>query len=568
MGDENLKKKIRFLILLLAITIFTVACEKVDLKQLSENKNNQEKNIEPSYGGVINLPLTNLKTLNPLLNQNELYYYFNKLIFESLFEFDDNLDLRPELAESYSIENNGRTISIKLRDDAYWHDGEALTAEDIIFTLECIKTLGASSTYGSLISQGIGALGDYNLNTAINITGSGKNISVDFDKAYGNNLEVLTFPILPAHIFENVVDGTREKDFKMIGTGPFKYKSYTNFKELRLVANEEYREGRPYLDEVVGKILGTREDTLRAFETGQVNTLVTMGTEWEKYGKNSRMKLVEYASANYEFLGFNFKNPLFSSPGGKFIRKAIAYSIDRDKLIEKIYLGHGTKTDVPIHPDSWLKIEGRYDYDLDKAREELKKAGLGVRDGEGYYLDANNKRISFRILTNSLNPLRRGTADLLKKSLKDLGFEAEIFPNSDYLTSASEDEIKAQWDLVEAEIKRGNFDILVAGWEHSVIPEISFMFHSSKLGRGNYINYGDPSTDRFLENAFYSGTSRENKVKAYEKLERNLMENLPYISLLYKNKALIMDKRYHGKSNPSFYDPYRGVEKLYIYEEK
>lgn len=557
--------KYKILTVCLSLILLITACGAEDLK-INSSDNKIEENKKPNYGGVINLPLTNMSTLNPLLNENELYYYFNKLIFESLFEFKEDLDLKPELAESYTIEDGGKTLRIRLKDGVLWHDGESFSAEDVIFTVDCIKALGQNSIYYNLIEQGIGAFGGFNLNSGVVFSGSGLDLVVEFDKSYSNSLEILTFPIIPKHSYKHIQEAISPKDFKLIGTGPFKFDSYGEFKELRLIANEDYRDGRPYLDQVVGKVLDTREDTLRAFETGQVNTLVTMGTEWEKYGKNSRMRLVEYASSNYEFLGFNFNNELFKSPQGKFVRKAMAYAIDRDSLIDKVYIGHATKADLPIHPDSWLKIDGKYKYDLEKAHEEMKKAGFGVRDSEGYYLDENNKRLSFNLLTNTLNPLRFATADSIRRNLKELGIEIVIVPETRALNTTTEAEINNQWELVQKQISGGDFDLVVSGWEHSVIPEISFMLHSSKFGQGNYIRYVNPSTDRFLEDAFYSGLSRESKLKAYEKLERNLLENLPYVSLVYKNKALIMDKRYLGETNPSFYDPYRGIERLYLPE--
>lgn len=558
-----MNSKMKILIMTLCISLFVVGCGLEPVENDHKEAVEIEK-LEPEYGGEINLPLTNIKTLNPLVNKNELYYYFQKLVYESLFEIDNSFNITPKLAESYSIGDEGKVVNIKLRDDVYWHDGEKLKAEDVIFTLECIKSLGTSSMYGSLINQGLNTLDNFNLNKDIVATGSGSDLTITYTHPYGNNLEVLTFPIIPSHLFNGAKEGIKEKDFPLVGTGPFVYDSYAEFKELKLVGNETYRDGKPYLDRVVGNILDSREDTLRAFETGQINSIVDMGINWEKYGKNSRMKLMEYTSSSYEFLGFNFKNPIFEGKKGKQLRQAIAYSLDRETIIDKAYLGHGKLTDAPLQPNSWINIDMKYDYDLEKANKEMNLAGYKNKDEEGYFIDGNGKRLSFRLLTNSSNSFRFNAADMVRKNLKTLGIEVVVVPESQSGNTLTQEEINAQWNEVQNLTKQGNFDMVLSGWDFSYIPELNFIFHSGKAQGDNFISYANENTDKLLEEVAYSGGSRDKKQDSYKKLDRNLIDNLPYVSICFKNKALIMDKKFYGENQPTFYNPYRNFDKVFI----
>lgn len=560
-------RKNRLLAILVCVALVITSCKKIDIEKISTEKLEKPEEAKPEYGGEISLPLVGLSTLNPLLSKNESYYYFNKLIYESMFEFDENLDIVEKLAESYSLEENGRIVNIRLRDDVFWHDGQKLKAEDVIFTIEAIKSLGLSSSYGSLINQALGGLDRINLSSVIEAEGSGRELRIIFDRVYGNNLEALTFPIIPAHVFSNIKEALAKDDYRLLGTGPYKFKSYRKSKELILERNEDYRGGRPYLEKVVGRIMASEEDAIRAFETGQINAAVMEGTDWEKYGKSNRMKLIEFATPNYEFLGFNFSRDIFAGPSGVHLRKAIAHAIDRDSIVGKVYLGHGVKADLPIHPDSWLNKAGSYEYDLKLANEEMKKAGYSLKDGEGFYLDDKQERLKLRLLTNSLNPMRFGSSDIIRRNLKELGLELELVPENPNLANTSSEEFDSQWNLVQGELARGNFDLVLAGWQQSIIPDPSFMFHTRNLGSSNFIRYSNETTDRLLEEAFYAGQSREDKLRAYEKLEKNLMSMMPYASICYTHKALLIDRQYYGEANPSFSDPYRGLDRIFTLED-
>lgn len=93
----------------------------------------------------VSLPLTGFKTLNPLFIDNLSYYHFSKLIFEGLFEYDENLQPVPRLASTYTISEDGRTVEIVLRTDVLWHDGKTLDSNDVVFTVQSMKQTGEDS---------------------------------------------------------------------------------------------------------------------------------------------------------------------------------------------------------------------------------------------------------------------------------------------------------------------------------------------------------------------------------------------------------------------------------------
>lgn len=570
-----MKIKSKIILILLAISILITACQPMS-ERLSKTVQDEEKkeekiDLEPVEGGEISLPLTNFSTLNPLLTENQYYYNFTKLIYEGLFEFDDDLNVVELLASEYNIIENGKVVEIVLKGDVKWHDGVVLSAEDIIFTIETIKNAGSNSIYGELLSKGIASYENPNINNIINATGSGNNLRISFDRATSNNLEVLTFPIIPKHVFGTIGEALKTDNYKIVGTGPFKYESYTNMKGLNLVANTEYRNGRPYLDRVSGKVLDNEEDVLRAFETGQVNMALSVGIDWEKYGKNSRVKIVEYVSSDYEFLGFNFQKEIFAEEKGNDLRKAIMYGINRESIVDRIYLGHATVNDLPIHPESWLNSESSntYGYSKEKSIAKLEKAGFKEKDESGFYKKDNGERLSLDLITDTLNPIRNGIALSIKDDLSGIGIEINIVPEAVRTKSTTNGQIQEQWISIKDKIGRGDFDIALSGWRLSTIPDLSFMFHSGHIGRDfNFIRYSDADMDSKLVNSLNQGGSRDSKKNAYADLSEALVNKLPYGSLFFRNKALLLDKKIQGKINPNVFNPYRGIEKIFLNTEE
>lgn len=556
-----------------------MGCEgnKMRLDMGTNSEDSATINAEgPVEGGQIILPLTNFDTLNPLKTENKSYYHFSKLIFEGLFEFDKDLNVKEQLAESYEIRDEGRSIQIKLKDNILWHDGEKFKADDVAFTINTIKYSSADSIYGEMLVEALGAHGSTNIGKIIDISVlDDLNLIIKFDNSYSNNLEVLTFPIISRHTFEqgnrnnvNIASALAIDDYKVLGTGPFKFTGYEKKKQITLKSNENYRDGKPYIDEIIGRVIGTESDILTAFETGQINVATTIGVDWDKYSQNKRINILEYTSPNYEFLGFNFSKEIFSGEDGQGLRRAIAYGIDRQSIIETVYLGHGTQTDVPIHPSSWLLSDdaNSYGYNLDEAKKELKKIGWEDLDGDGLLEDSNGGKISLNILTNSYNLMRLKTAEMIKEDLLKLGIVVNI-QLDDEKEDITRDDIESQWAKTNESLSRGDYDIVLLGWQLSPISELTFALHSSNIySNTNLIKYSNVEMDDVLEETFFMGT-RDRKVDLYKNLQKLIVDDLPYVSLFFKNKALLVDSKIVGDLDPIFLNPYKGIEKCYIPEE-
>lgn len=565
------------------LTISLIGCG-ID-NQLEDNKGKQNEGdsidnkevYEPVYGGEIVVPISYIKTFNPLLSSDKSLYYFNKLIYESLFDFDEKLNLRKILVEDYKVSQDGQTIDIKLKDNITWHDGHKFTASDVKFTIDVIKYGASDVLYKDMLSTAFKAAKPTDIQHILNVKIiDDLNLQIHFDRTYSNALESLTFPIIPKHQF--VEEGVKinrktylkalSDDIIPIGTGPYKFNEYNKLKWVELVRNDDWWNGRPYISKIIGKVLPDNELAVISFETGQLDLTRSEGVDWEKYAQNNMVGIYEYVTQKYEFLGFNFKNELINSEKGVALRKAIAYGINRDNIINKVYLGHATKVDVPIHPDSWLLSQKNniYNYNVNKAKEILNEAGWKDSNNDGILEDENGNKLSFRLLTNSYNPLRLKTANMIIEDLRAIGIE--VVPQYDTsIDNIDSETANRQWDDMINKIQKGDFDLVLLGWELSLLPDLSFAFHSTQIDEGsNFINYKNESMDELLVKAFRA-TTRAEKKSVYEEIQKLIVEDLPYVSLFFRNSAILIDNKVKGDIKPNFANIYNNIEKWFIPEE-
>lgn len=551
----------KFRLYLLAVLILTsslLGCSP-DLDIMNNDIPVDEIDYLILEGGEVHLPLTPFSTLNPLMTNNTSYHYFSKLIFEGLFEFNENLEARPRLAEDYTIMENG--ILVNLRKDVYWHDGQQLTANDVVFTINAINSYNGEGTYVNLKDTALGAFapeGSWFINAK---KLDDFNLEIYFPFGFSNIKEVLTFPIIPSHL-----SPAHETDnYLPIGTGPYMFDSYEKNRSIKLVANKNYRGGQPSISIVIGKVLEDEDLFLTAFEAGQIDFTPSQGVDWDKYKEKSKINIMEYVSSEYEFLAFNFGNEIFQGENGSKLRQAINYGIDRQEIIEKIYLGHGTTSDVPINPISYLSSPSslKYGYNPDKAKEILANLGYLDLDGDGLVEDVDGNRLTLRLMTNSTNLYRVRTCQLIADDLKALGIDVVSDFNPDHNADISEEEILEQWDAFNNRIKSGDFDIVLLGWDISAIPELSFLFHSSQVGKNNFIKYENPELDQVLLELSNSMTN-DLKYEKYNKVQDMISEDLPYMSLFFRNKAILYNSEIIGDLNPTFFNPYMGLEKCFM----
>lgn len=434
------------------------------------------------------------------------------MMFESLVKSDFNGQPIPGLATSWKFDKPSLTYTFNLRKGVKWHDGKPFTAKDVKATFDMYIDPDSLNTYKT----------DYESIQSVTIV---DDYTVKF-KLKENNVFFLTGgpasagAILPAHLFPNGVKDYNAKNSKFgrnpIGTGPFKFKEWKTAERVVLVANKDWWDGRPYLDEIVTRILPDANVEALNLIKGDVDFVEKLNPRTlSEVAKNKNLKTITYDEGRFDYVGWNNKNPIFAD---KKVRQAMNYALDRQAIVSKIYLGKAYLGTGPMHPT--LPQENKnvkpYPYDLKKAAELLDEAGWkkgsdGIRAKDG-------KKLELEVTYNNGNTNRQKIAQVFAADLKKLGIKANV---RGY-----------EWSLYLDKYLKGELDMFVLAWggyDGATLEHKGF-FHSSAIpdlekgtAGNNRMRVDYPKVDKILED-YLTEEDASKRNKLYQELHAFLAE--------------------------------------------
>ena len=511
----------------------------------------------PQMGGELKVPLMAPDSFNPLLTQSRDILNFLNLIFEHPLVLDEKSRPAPSLVEKWEVSEDGRTWTFHVRKDVKWQNGQAMTGEDILFTFQALQ------------SGKLGSFYEKNLAGNVNIVEAGLRNNdpytffVRLAEPSSEILDIMTFPVLSKNVYRSPEFMQKEKgnlSMTPIGTGPYQADPSQpyNGTSMKLVRNEAWWNGKPYIDTILARVYQTNEEARVALGKGEMDLVDTMAVYANNYSDLDKITGYKYLTENYEFLALNLDNPLFSD---RNVRKAIAYAIDRKDIISRVYLNNAETVDVPIPSNSWLYDSAYriYDYDEKRASKLLKEAGWADSDGDGVLdktVEGEKQDLTFTILTNSDNDFRRDVAELISKHLSLVGFRVQ--------TEA------VDWEQLQGEnMQKHKFDAILTGYYLDYVPDLRFAFHSSQIGKGknNFYRYQNPELDSLLDTAAAAYKEKDKK-KAYQKIQEHLVEELPVISLYFRTGSLLVNNRVHGVKKVRELNLYNDIKNWYLMDEK
>ncbi len=545
---NTLVKKIAFFALILILLCGACACEQTGQVSEGETQPQEEEKVEdtgPVRGGTLTLQSYNADTLHPLLTKSNSNIQVLGLIYDSLITFDDQLNVVPGLAESWQVSDDGMTWTFQLRKDVKWHDGTGLTANDVDFTFKAINDKRYDSVY-QYNTQSVArfeVVDEYTFRVVLN-------------RPYGGFIRMMYFPVLPKHQLQGLEIKSVDQDFKPIGTGPYRFAEYTPMKEIKLKASDTWwKDQSPYINEVIVRLMPDNQTALYALEAKEADFVVTDVVDWKKYNGKENIRTKEFLTGAYEFIGVNFNHNVLSD---KAVRKAMAYAIDRETIIDEVLLGHARLSDVPMMPGTALYDESAYSYWLDreKAIELLNQAGWTDSDNDGVLdkeIEGVVTPLAFELVTNNENMIREKSAEMIAAHLKDIGMNVTLK--------------KAPWDDLKEMVDTKNFDAVLTGFDLAPSMDLSFAFHSEEIERGtNFISYRNAEMDDLLFQTFRAVDAAQSR-QAYAKLQKLIVEDVPYISLYFRTSAVIYNGRLRGDINPISTNLYNDINKWYLLQQ-
>jgi len=505
----------------------------------SEETENKEKVITATAGELINdrsdnevvLAMRTTSTLNPLLNEDASVDSVLRIMYRPLIDIDESGKPVSSIAESWYYSEEGTVLNVKLKEGLTWHDGSDITSDDIIYSVNVLKEAGENAVYKECVQK---------------ITDCVKkdrySLEVRFDGAYSGNVYSMSFLPVSRNWERN-----SGKKVDALGNGSYAFESFTPAKELVLKASENSFGQKPEIETVRVRMTTDADTDIYSFSQRITDCVDAEENAMGKYELGKNAEKHSYVSNYYDFIGFNFKNSILSE---RNIRKAVAFSVPLDGIIDGVYLSNAIKTPTPISPESYLydNTVKKYDYSLEEAKDYLEASGFIVgaeSDIRVRHKEDEVQKLSFSLLVNEESDERTQIARKVAEELRAIGFEIiiEEVPFEDYVNR----------------LENSEFDMFLGGWEMSVVPYPGFMFSSSQINGGtNYISYSSAKMDELLSEA-YSSVSNTLILENYSALQHEIAEELPYVSLVYRKSALFTDKRLSGVIKPYKNDCYKTI---------
>ena len=300
-------------------------------------------------------------------------------IYDTLMYYnpDGKHDPEPRIAESYEVSEDGLDYTFHLRDDAKFHDGAAVTADDVVFSLELFKQ---SEYQGSQIS----------MLSSVEATDD-KTVVCHLDTPYAPFLQgVLTPYICEKAYYEKDEDAFATNP---IGSGPYKFVSRATGSNITLEANEDYYRGAPEIKNLTFEVIPDAATKAIALQTGEVNFAEVDSSVLPQLQANSAIKIAEVENSGFAYVSMNLEKKPFNN---EKVSQAINYAIDRDNLVSVCYDGEAEVNSNICAKErfGYSDDQPQYTYDPDKAKELL--ALLVHYEGNWVPID----KITFCLLEN------------------------------------------------------------------------------------------------------------------------------------------------------------------------
>ena len=471
----------------------------------------------PESGGtIVEAMLGEPSNLISMLATDSASHEVASQIYVGLVKYNKDIELVPYAAESFSIEDGGRLLKFKLREDIKWFDGKPLTADDVEFTYRLMIDPKTPTAYG----------GNFKVVKEFRKTGT-YTFEIEYEEPFAKALVTWATDILPKHALEGEDLLDTKYSRQPLGAGPYKLKEWVPGTQVVLEANPDFFDGKPYIERVVYRVIPDLSTQFLELKAGNLDMMglgplqylyQTSGPGWD-----GSFNKFEYLSSGYSFLGYNMKHRFFQDVR---VRRAIDYAIDRDEIVKGVLYGLGEPANGPYKPGTWQYNEAvkPRPYNPEKAKELLKQAGWTDTDNDGV-LDKDGIPFAFSIITNQGNTQRIKSGVIIQQRLSDIGIKVDLRT--------------VEWAaFIKEFVDKGRFDAIILGWNILQDPDFYNVWHSSMAVAGglNFTRYTNDRLDALLEQGRAIVDVERRKV-IYDEVQQILHEEVPY-SFLYVPKSL------------------------------
>ncbi|WP_026690807.1 ABC transporter substrate-binding protein [Alteribacter aurantiacus] len=455
-------------------------------------------------------------------------------IYESLLKFDDDsFEIGPGLAHDWDVSDDGLTFTFYLEEGVTFHDGTDFNADAVKLNFERwadpdheYHFADDGYTYSVYGTQFGGFQGDDgHVISEINVVDD-HTVEFVLNEQLGSfiqNMGMSYFSITSPQAFEDYGSSINENP---VGTGPFKFVSWSRDDQIVLEKNEDYwQEGLPKLDGLIFTVIPDNSARLTALRTGEIDIMDGLDPDdVEIIEGEDGLTVFERTTNNIGYLGFNMDKEPFDDV---LVRQAFNHAVDKETLISVLYAGLAEPA-KNIIPPGYLGYNDNieeYAYDPDRAQELLEEAGFA----DGMEFDLWTMPVARPYM-----PDPQRAAEVIQENFADIGVTANI--------------VSMEWATYLERTEQGEQDVFMLGWSGTNgDPDYFFgnLLHSSAIPGGNRTFYRSDEADDLFNQAKVS-VDEDERAELYERAQEVIHEDAPLIPLVHTTPVLAGSDRVQG----------------------
>ena len=500
--------------------------------------------------GVIGLP----RFINPVLSVTDAGEDLTTLVYSGLYKETPEGELAPDLAESYTVSEDGKVYTFILKDNIYFHDGEQVTVDDVEFTVQKAQDPELKSPQRARW-QGV---------TVEKI--DTRTIQFSLKQPLATFLESTTMGILPKHIWKDVSGDEftfSNYNIHAIGSGPYKIAKIKNNTGgiptyYNLEAFNKYAGGKPLIEHITMRFYPNETKLLEAYEKGEVDSINSISPEHAKYleGKGVRIERATLPRIFGVFFNQN-NNSLFLN---KEVKQALDLAVNRNQIINDVLMGYGKAIQSPV-PYTIFEPDIQIDSVSTSTPEQQ---AIVLLEKNGWTLNAAGVRekktknasipLTFSLSTSDA-PELKAIALALSDAWKKIGATVDV-------------KIYDIGDLNQSVIRPRKYDALLFGQIINSDLDLFAFWHSSQRNDPglNIAMYTNATVDKLLEDARVLSNKNE-RMEKYKKIEEEIKKDVPALFVYSPDFLYVVPKNIKGYLLGNIRDPkerFLSIEKRYI----
>jgi peptide/nickel transport system substrate-binding protein len=484
--------------------------------------------------GVVGRP----SSITPVTARTQVDRDLVALLFRGLVRLGEGTSVLPDLAERWTVEKKGARWTFRLREDAWWHDGTPVTAEDVAFTIAVLQHPDYSGALAATWAQV----------KAVALDPS--TVRFDLGNPVGGFLQAATLPLLPAHLLADVpVAELGDSDFAQspIGNGAFALVELTDDRALLEPVLPQVDEAdapldepgagaaairTPHLASLELRFHDTPAELAAAFAAGDVDAAADLlpADAMALAASTADARALRYPTSTLTALAFN-QRALKGPFADQRTRRALIAAIDREAMVARLLGGAGALASTPIPPSSWAydeKAAPLVAFDRAAAAKGLRDAGWKRTDAKAWIAPGGSKPLEITLLApdSAANPIVHETADRVAEAWTALGLATTV-------------EALPPGEFVER-LRTGDYAAAVVDVNLGLDPDPYAILGSSQSREGgsNVVGIQNVTLDAALLAARAPGTMEE-RTKAYGELQRLLGTLQPMPVLFFRDSVLV-----------------------------